>query len=1088
MPKRTDIESILLIGAGPIIIGQACEFDYSGTQACRVLKSEGYRVILVNSNPATIMTDPELSDATYIEPITLEILEKIIIKERPNAILATMGGQTALNCAMELSDSGILDKYNIDLLGISKEAIRKAENRRLFCKAMDKIGLKYPNSTIINSPEQIKDALDYIGLPAIIRSSFTLGGTGSGIAYNKEEFFKIANEALKASPVSEVQIDKSIIGWKEYEMEVMRDYKDNCIIVCSIENIDPMGVHTGDSITVAPAMTLRDTEYQKMRNASIAVLREIGVNAGGANVQFAVDPKEDGSLLVIEMNPRVSRSSALASKATGFPIAKVATKLAIGYTLDEIRNDAAPVIPAAFEPAMDYIVTKIPRFNFDKFHGASRELSTSMKSVGEVMSIGRSFPESLQKALRSLENGYTGLNEILPANTDIDHIKSLLTKLLPERLLIIADAIRHNISIKEINEITGYDLWFLEHIKDIVLVEKEIKENGLPKNAAAMLELKKMGFSDERLAWLSGKKAKDIEDLRKQLNVKQVYKHIDTCAAEFEVSTNYMYGCYEGDVIGQTECEANPSNREKVVILGSGPNRIGQGIEFDYACVHAAWAAKEMGYETIMINCNPETVSTDYDISDRLYFSPLVAEDVLEILEKESTNGELVGVIVQLGGQTPLKLAKIFNKRGIKILGTSFDSIDLAEDRMRFKKLIEELKLKQPISAVCNTINEALDQANKLKFPLVARPSYVLGGQSMSILHDIAALEEYLAHHLEIFNHGSLLIDRFLTDAIEVDVDALCDGEKVYIAGIMEHIEEAGIHSGDSACSIPPYTLNIHLINEIKLQTTKIALALKVKGLINIQYAVYNNEVYVLEVNPRASRTVPFISKATNIPIAKIATKIMLGTKLENIEEHQLRHVAVKEAVFPFSRFAGVDALLGPEMKSTGEVMGIDSSFEVAFAKAQLAAGHKLPMQGKVFISVKESDKKLVTSIAKMLQSLGFAIYATKGTASYLDARGIETKVVNKVREGRPHIVDMLLDKEIDLVINTSEGIKSISDSAGIRKTAVLQKIPYSTTIAGARTLVLAIQSLKNKTLEVKPLQEYFKSIGENLAFKLLQM
>ncbi|WP_339046227.1 carbamoyl-phosphate synthase large subunit [Candidatus Mesenet endosymbiont of Agriotes lineatus] len=1079
MPKRTDIESILLIGAGPIIIGQACEFDYSGTQACKVLKSEGYRVILVNSNPATVMTDPELSDATYIEPITPEIIKKIIVKERPNAILPTMGGQTALNCAMELGASGVLSRYNIELLGVNEEAIKKAENRSLFCAAMDNIGLKYPKSIIIKNIEQIGDALGYIGLPAIIRSSFTLAGTGSGIAYNKEEFLRKASEALEASPIGEIQIDESVVGWKEYEMEVIRDSKDNCIVVCSIENIDPMGVHTGDSITVAPVLTLRDAEYQKMREASIAVLREIGVSAGGANVQFAVNPKEDGSLLVIEMNPRVSRSSAIASKATGFPIAKIATKLAIGYTLDEIRNDVAPVIPAAFEPAMDYIVTKIPRFNFDKFPGASKELSTSMKSVGEVMSVGRCFSESLQKALRSLENDYTGLDEVLPQNSDIDYIKSLLAKPLPERLLIIADAIRHNISIDEINEITGYDLWFLKQIEEIIQAEDEVKKNGFPQTKAAILPLKKMGFSDNRLAKLSKQSVEDVESIRKQLGIRQVYKHIDTCAAEFEVSTNYMYGCYEGNAIEQTECEANPSDKRKVVILGSGPNRIGQGIEFDYACVHAAWAAKEMGYETIMINCNPETVSTDYDISDRLYFSPLVEEDVIEILEKERENGELIGVIVQLGGQTPLKLAKILNKRGIKILGTSFDSIDLAEDRMRFKELIENLKLKQPMSSICFTEDEVIYEASKLGFPIMIRPSYVLGGQSMSILHDTTDLKKYLENHSKVLNYGPLLIDEFLTNAIEVDVDALCDGKQVYIAGIMEHIEEAGIHSGDSACSIPPYTLDSHLTDKIKQQTIKLALALRVKGLINIQYAIYNNEIYVLEANPRASRTVPFISKATGIPIAKIATKIMLGAKLEDIKEiekeKQLSHIAVKEAVFPFSRFADVDALLGPEMKSTGEVMGIDSSFEIAFAKAHLAANHRLPTHGKMFISVKESDKELIVPIAKMFQSLGFKIYATKGTALYLSARDIETKVVNKVREGRPHIVDMLLDKEIDLVINTSEGKKSISESASIRKTAVLHKIPYSTTTSGAKALALAIQSLKNKSLEVKPLQEYFK-------------
>ncbi len=1094
MPKRTDIESILVIGAGPIVIGQACEFDYSGTQSCKVLKSEGYKVILVNSNPATIMTDPEFSDATYIEPVLPEIIEKIIIKERPDAILPTMGGQTALNCAIKLADDGVLDKYNVELIGVNREAIKKAEDRELFRQSMDKIGLKYPKSVIIKNQEQIKKALDYVGLPAIIRSSFTLGGAGSGIAYNKEEFFNIAESALKISPINEVQIDESIIGWKEYEMEVIRDCKDNCIIVCSIENVDPMGVHTGDSITVAPALTLRDAEYQQMRNASIAVLREIDVSAGGANVQFAVNPKEDGSLVVIEMNPRVSRSSALASKATGYPIAKVVTKLAIGYSLDEIRNDCAPIIPAAFEPVIDYIVTKIPRFEFEKFKGTNCELSTSMKSVGEVMSIGRTFNESLQKAFCSLETGLTGLDEVFSEDTDV---KSQLAKLLPNRLLIAADAMRHGISIEEINSITGYDLWFLQNIQQIIVAEQKIKENGLPGTAHEILELKKMGFSDARLAKLSnrptsvipvldtgiqeknrwipvsrtGMTSEQIEAIRKKFGIKQIYKRVDTCAAEFESSTAYMYGCYEGDVKNQTECEANISDRKKVVILGSGPNRIGQGIEFDYACVHAVSAAKEMGYETIMINCNPETVSTDYDTADRLYFAPLIAEDVLEILSKEQEDGTLVGVIVQIGGQTPLKLAKVLNERGFNILGTSFDSIDLAEDRMRFKNLALQLNLKQPENSICYSVEEALTNAEKVGFPLVVRPSYVLGGQSMSILHDIDSFKRYVLNHTKIFEYGSLLLDKFLVNAVEIDVDAVCDGKKVFIAAVMEHIEEAGIHSGDSTCSIPTNTLSDEVIKEIELQTERIALALKVKGLINIQFAVQGSDVYILEVNPRASRTVPFVSKVINVPIAKLATKVILGKKLDQ-EKKSLDHFAIKAAVFPFMRFSETDILLGPEMKSTGEVMGIDLSFEAALAKVHIAAGYKLPTEGTALVSVKDDDKEYILPVARMLKELSFEIYATKGTALYLNNNGIVAKAVNKVREGRPHIVDMLKDGKINLVINTSKGVKSVSDSKDIRRTAILQNIAYSTTASGSKALVLAIQYVKNSNLEVKSLQQ----------------
>ncbi|WFW29803.1 MAG: carbamoyl-phosphate synthase large subunit [Wolbachia endosymbiont of Menacanthus eurysternus] len=1071
MPKRTDIESILVIGAGPIIIGQACEFDYSGTQSCKVLKNEGYKVILINSNPATIMTDPEFSDVTYIEPILPEIIEKILIKEKPDAILPTMGGQTALNCATSLADDGILDAYNIKLIGISREAIRKAEDRKLFQQSMDKIGLKYPKSITINNQKQIKEALNYIKLPAIVRSSFTLGGIGSGIAYSEEEFIDIVENALKSSPINEVQIDESIIGWKEYEMEVIRDYKDNCIIVCSIENIDPMGVHTGDSITVAPALTLRDAEYQQMRNASIAILREINVSAGSANVQFAVNSKEDSSLVVIEMNPRVSRSSAFASKATGYPIAKVATKLAIGYSLDEIRNDCTPIISAAFEPVVDYIVTKIPRFEFEKFKGTTCELSTSMKSVGEVMSIGRTFNESLQKAFRSLETDLTGLDEVFSENTDINYIKYKLSKLLPNRLLIAADAMRHGVSIKEINSITGYDLWFLQNIQQIILAEQKIKKIGLPKTAYEILELKKMGFSDARLAKLSKKKIEQIETIRKKFGIHQVYKRIDTCAAEFKSDTAYMYGCYEGDIINKTECEANVSDRKKIVILGSGPNRIGQGIEFDYACVHAVFAAKEMGYETIIINCNPETVSTDYDIADRLYFAPLTIEDVLEILNKEQENGILIGVIVQIGGQTPLKLSKILNERDFNILGTPFNSIDLAEDRMKFKNLALQLNLKQPENSICYSIEEALTNTKKVGFPLVVRPSYVLGGQSMSIKYDIESFKIYVLNQTKIFEHGSLLLDKFLDNAIEVDVDAICDGEKVFIAAIIEHIEEAGIHSGDSTCSIPTNTLSNEIIKEIELQTEKIAFKLKVKGLINIQFAIQKNNIYILEVNLRASRTIPFVSKVINIPIAKLATQVILGKKLDQ-EKKLLGHFAVKVAVFPFTRFSEIDTLLGPEMKSTGEVMGIDLSFEAALAKAYMAAGYKLPTKGKVLISVKDDDKKYILPVAHSLRKLDFEIYATKDTASYLNDNGITTRALSKAKKCKSHIINMIKSGKINLVINTSKCIKSISNSKDIRRTAILQNVTYSTTISGSKALVLAIQYIKSSKLEVKSLQQ----------------
>ena len=1075
MPKRTDIESILVIGAGPIVIGQACEFDYSGTQACKVLKQEGYRIILINSNPATIMTDPETADSTYIEPITTQVIEKIIIKEKPNAILPTVGGQTALNTAINLCDAGILKKYNVKLIGATKEAIKKAEDRNLFRQAMDKIGVKYPKSIIVRSVDEISNALEYIGLPAIIRPSFTLGGIGGGISYNKEEFHKNVAYGLSISPISEVQIDESIVGWKEFEMEVIRDNKDNCIVVCSIENIDPMGVHTGDSITVAPALTLRDVEYQKMRDISFSILREIGIDTGGSNVQFAVNPKNDNDLLVIEMNPRVSRSSALASKATGYPIAKVAAKLAVGYSLDEIQNDCTKAIPASFEPSIDYVVTKIPRFNFDKFQGTKKELSTCMKSVGEVMAIGRSFQESLQKALCSLESGYSGLNEFFDKNTETEQIYNSLVKLSPDRIFIIADALRHNISIEEINKITGYDPWFLMQIKNIIHHEQKIKDHGLPKEANELLMLKKMGFSDSRLAYLSNNTIEHVENLRESLSIKPVYKHIDTCSGEFETNTSYLYSCYEGNTINNPECESFITNNKKIIILGSGPNRIGQGIEFDYMCVHAAQTIKQMGYESIIINCNPETVSTDYDISDKLYFSPLTRESVLDIIYKEQQTNCLLGVIVQFGGQTPLKLAKVLQEKNIKILGTSFDAIDLAENRMKFQQLLTQLNLKQPSNITCNSEYEVSQHMKNLVFPILARPSYVLGGQSMSIIRDINALSVYLENHKNIFDHGSLLLDQFLTNAVEVDVDAICDGENVYIAGIMEHIEAAGIHSGDSACSLPSYTLTKEITDTIAEQTKKIAIALQVRGFINIQYAIQDNEIYILEVNPRASRTVPFIAKATGVPIAKLATEIVLGKKLTNITEKKFHHIAVKEAVFSFSRFPNIDVLLGPEMKSTGEVMGIDKSFEIAFAKAQMAAGYDLPTEGIAFISVKDSDKPLIVEIAKILKDIGFHIFSTTGTSIYLNKAGITAQHVNKVREGRPHILDLLQDGKINLVINTTEGMKSFSESSSIRKTALIKKIPYSTTVPGAKALALAIKTLKKHDIQVTPMQEYVK-------------
>ncbi len=1081
MPKRTDIQSIMIIGAGPIVIGQACEFDYSGAQACKALREEGYRVVLVNSNPATIMTDPAMADATYIEPITTEILEKIIAKEKPDAILPTMGGQTALNAAMDLDAAGILDKYGVELIGAKPDVIAKAEDRQQFRDAMRKIGLDCPISQVVKNMDEARAAMTEIGLPLIIRPSFTLGGIGGGVAYNTAEYESIVAGGLAASPTTEVLVEESVLGWKEYEMEVVRDNADNCIIICSIENVDPMGVHTGDSITVAPALTLTDKEYQIMRNASIACLREIGVDTGGSNVQFAVDPKT-GRLIVIEMNPRVSRSSALASKATGFPIAKIAAKLAVGYHLDELMNDITGITPASFEPTIDYVVTKIPRFTFEKFPGTEALLSTAMKSVGEAMSIGRSFAESLQKGLRSMETGLTGLNEIDiegAISGDKEAVKKALTIQSPDRLLIIAQAFRHGLSVDEIHAASHYDPWFLEQIEAIVKTEADIRSHGLPGDAPGLLGLKKMGFSDERLAELTVGRAEDVLRLRHTLNVRPVYKRVDTCAAEFPAKTPYMYSTYEGDGVNPPECEAEPTSAKKIIILGGGPNRIGQGIEFDYCCVHAAYSVKEAGYESIMVNCNPETVSTDYDTSDRLYFEPLTAEDVIELIRVEQTNGELVGVIVQLGGQTPLKLSHALEAAGIPILGTSPDAIDLAEDRERFQKLLHTLKLRQPANGLSRSIEEAIKVADDIGFPLVVRPSYVLGGRAMEIIHDHASLHRYMTTAVKVSGDSPVLLDSYLQDAIEVDVDALADGSRVHVAGIMQHIEEAGIHSGDSACSLPPYTLSDAVIKEIGVQTTALAIALKVVGLMNVQFAVKGDDIYILEVNPRASRTVPFVAKATGVPIAKIAARVMAGEKLDDfdLEIHALHdHVAVKEAVFPFSRFPGVDIILGPEMKSTGEVMGLDKDFARAFAKSQLGAGTRLPSEGTVFISVKDKDKDAAGKLAKRLVARGFNLLATDGTSEYLAAQGLAVARINKVLEGRPHCEDAIISGDVHLVINTTEGAQAIEDSFSIRRSALVTQIPHYTTMTGAAAAVAAIEALamENGGLEVAPLQSYF--------------
>ena len=1087
MPKRTDIKSILIIGAGPIVIGQACEFDYSGAQACKALKEEGYRVILVNSNPATIMTDPDLADATYIEPITPAMVAKVIERERPDALLPTMGGQTALNTGLALERDGTLAKYGVEMIGAKADVIDKAEDRQRFREAMDKIGLKSPRSHLVDSFEGALEALPKVGLPAIIRPSFTLGGTGGGIAYNPDEFEEIVKGGLRASPTKQVLIEQSVLGWKEYEMEVVRDCADNCIIICSIENIDPMGVHTGDSVTVAPALTLSDKEYQILRDASIAVLREIGVDTGGSNVQFAVNP-EDGELVIIEMNPRVSRSSALASKATGFPIAKIAAKLAVGYTLDELDNDITKVTPASFEPTIDYVVTKMPRFTFEKFPGADPMLTTSMKSVGEAMAIGRNFAESLQKALRSMETGLTGLNEVeIPeaidaeGKIDRDAIRTALAAPRPDRLLTIAQAFRYGLTLVEILETTHFDPWFLRQVQDLVTEEEAIRKAGLPQDHAGWLRLKKLGFSDARLGELTGQEESAVRTARKAAGVVPVYKRIDTCAGEFASITPYMYATYEEGHHGPdgplpAECEADPSDRTKVMILGGGPNRIGQGIEFDYCCVHAAYALSAAGYETIMVNCNPETVSTDYDTSDRLYFEPLTTEDVIGIARKEQSRGTLKGVIVQFGGQTPLKLANDLEAAGIPILGTAPDAIDLAEDRKRFQTLLADLGLKQPPNGTATSREEALAVAEKIGYPVLIRPSYVLGGRAMEIVHNPERLERYIATAVKVSGKNPVLIDSYLREAVEVDVDAVADGTDVFVAGVMEHIEEAGIHSGDSACSLPPYSLAPAIVEEIGRQTDRLARALGVVGLMNVQFAVRGDEIYILEVNPRASRTVPFVAKATGLPIAKIAARVMAGEKLADFDliSKGGKHVAVKEAVFPFARFPGVDVMLGPEMRSTGEVMGLDRDFARAFLKAQLGAGVTLPQSGTVFISVKDDDKVAITAVARAIAALGFNILATGGTAKYLSDQGLNVETIKKVREGRPHIVDVMKSGGVQLIFNTTEDAKAIADSFELRRTALTNSVPYSTTVAGARAAVKAIEALNSDDLAVAPLQSYF--------------
>ncbi|NPD67059.1 carbamoyl-phosphate synthase large subunit [Lichenicola cladoniae] len=1080
MPKRTDINSILIIGAGPIVIGQACEFDYSGAQACKTLRDEGYRVILVNSNPATIMTDPGLAHATYVEPITPEFVERIILREKPNAILPTMGGQTALNTAMALDASGFLKAHNVELIGANAEVIDRAEDRLKFRDAMAEIGIESPKSVIAHTLAEARDALAIVGLPAVIRPSFTLGGTGGGIAYNREEFEQIVTGGLDASPTTEVLIEESVLGWKEYEMEVVRDTADNCIIVCSIENIDPMGVHTGDSVTVAPALTLTDKEYQRMRDASIACLRKIGVETGGSNVQFGINPA-DGRMVVIEMNPRVSRSSALASKATGFPIAKVAARLAVGYTLDELTNDITGTTPAAFEPTIDYVVVKIPRFTFEKFPGSPAMLSTSMKSVGEAMSIGRSFNEALQKGLRSMETGLSGLDPVEPpGDGGHDAFRAALSQPKPDRILMAAQALRAGVSVEDIHTACKFDPWFLREIDKIIVCEREVETGGLPQDAFGLRRLKAMGFSDARLAVLSGLDETAVHQLRTRLGVHAVYKRIDTCAAEFASATPYMYSTYEGGY-GQPECESDPTARDKIIILGGGPNRIGQGIEFDYCCVHAAYALREAGFETIMVNCNPETVSTDYDTSDRLYFEPLTEEDVIALIRREQEAGTVLGCIVQYGGQTPLKLSRALERAGIPILGTPADAIDRAEDRERFQAMLHKLGLRQPENGIARSPAEAEAVADRIGYPVVIRPSYVLGGRAMEIVHDRASLARYMRVALQLAGpdiaNGPVLIDRYLNDAIETDVDCICDGTQVYVAGVMEHIEEAGIHSGDSACSLPPYSLSPATITELKAQTEAMARELGIVGLMNVQYAIKGDTIYVLEVNPRASRTVPFVAKATGVPIAKIGARVMAGAKLSEfrLDDRAIApHVAVKEAVFPFARFAGVDVILGPEMRSTGEVIGLDASFERAFAKAQLGAGVKLPLAGTVFLSVRQGDKQAIGALGRRLVDMGFKLLATRGTAATLKQAGIEAAIVNKVLEGRPHCVDAIRSGDVQMVINTAGGAQSVTDSFDIRRSALTHGIPHFTTIAGARAAVYAIAAMRSGPLEVAPLQSYF--------------
>ena len=1118
MPKRTDIQSIMIIGAGPIVIGQACEFDYSGAQACKALKEEGYRVILVNSNPATIMTDPGLADATYIEPITPEIVAKIIEKERPDALLPTMGGQTGLNTSLALEEMGVLEKFNVEMIGAKREAIEMAEDRKLFREAMDRLGIENPKATIVTAPvaasgkkdlaagvQLALDALEYVGLPAIIRPAFTMGGTGGGVAYNRDDYEFYCRSGMDASPMGQILIDESLLGWKEYEMEVVRDTADNAIIVCSIENVDPMGVHTGDSITVAPALTLTDKEYQIMRNHSIAVLREIGVETGGSNVQWAVNP-EDGRMVVIEMNPRVSRSSALASKATGFPIAKIAAKLAVGFTLDELDNDITGVTPASFEPTIDYVVTKIPKFAFEKFPGSEPYLTTAMKSVGEAMAIGRTIHESLQKALASMESGLTGFDEIDIPGLDSDltadapqneaALIAAISKQTPDRMRTIAQAMRHGMSDVDIHGVTMFDPWFLARIREIVDAEAQVRKDGLPLTEDGMRKLKMMGFTDARLGTLTGRDEDNVRRARLNLGVKAVFKRIDTCAAEFEAQTPYMYSTYEAPAFDEVECEARPSDRQKVVILGGGPNRIGQGIEFDYCCCHACYALTDAGYETIMVNCNPETVSTDYDTSDRLYFEPVTFEHVMEILRVEQENGTLHGVIVQFGGQTPLKIAQALQEAGIPILGTTPDMIDLAEDRERFQQLVQSLGLKQPHNGIAHSDAEALEIAADIGFPLVIRPSYVLGGRAMEIVRDQASLERYIRDAVVVSGKSPVLLDHYLSGAVELDVDALSDCTDVHVAGIMQHIEEAGVHSGDSACSLPPYSLSREIIAEVEKQTKALALALNVVGLMNIQFAVKDGEIYLIEVNPRASRTVPFVAKATDSAIASIAARIMAGEKLSafpqrapyrddaayddvlplgdpmTLADPNMPWFSVKEAVLPFARFPGVDTLLGPEMRSTGEVMGWDRDFPRAFLKAQMGAGNPLPRNGCVFFSIKDMDKSddMLTA-ARILLEQGFTLRATRGTAAWLTEHDIACEIVNKVYEGRPNITDMMKDEAIQLVMNTTEGAQAVEDSKSIRSIALYDKIPYFTTAAGAYAAALAIKAQAEDEIGVKSLQ-----------------